>query len=266
MLTFGCIDYVNTYPLIGSLLESSDKIEGIRIHKDVPQKLNQSLLEGKLDVSFLSSIEYLKHQDSLTLITPFCIAAKEELCKSVYLYTRVSLKDLDHSTIYLSSQSSTACSLLKVLCHHFWKVHPSFEILTESPPDFDKEACLLIGDEALNPNILPHYSKIDLAHSWFLFTGKPFVFAVICCLTEKLNKNKKAILRLKNLLLDAQRNSKYQIQTLKEKASHRLKIPSEYIEEYYKVLSYNLSPEHMQSLNLFYDYFLNIGHHHAINS
>jgi chorismate dehydratase len=184
MLKVGIIDYINTYPLLGGFLTGNVEAE-VRFISGVPSVLNRLLREGKSDLSFVSTLEYLNHRERYTLLPGYCIAGNHKL-RSVNLYTKHPLSELDEKRIALTSDSQASVALLKLLCHHYWKVSPEFVSGVEDPSASQHEAFLLIGDQALKRDRFPGYITVDLAQAWYYATGLPFVFAVLAARNETI--------------------------------------------------------------------------------
>jgi chorismate dehydratase len=157
MLRVGQIDYINVLPLFLGLT-SGEIDHDAELVPAVPSELNRQLREGKLDLSFVSSREYLCHREAYDLVLPYGIAAKREL-GSVTLYVRGELGD---EPIGLTPQSASSA--------------PRFETLRHG---IDYGAFLLIGDEALRHPNFPGYRSIDLTKEWFDLTGLPMVFGLL---------------------------------------------------------------------------------------
>src|SRR5207249_2310917 len=105
--------------------------------------------------------------------------------KSVALFSRRPIGQLDGRTVLLSDSSRTAVALLELLCRDVWAIRPHFAQARAEATDLDALACLphdavlVIGDAALvlkARQAYPH--RYDLGQEWKRWTGLPFVFAV----------------------------------------------------------------------------------------
>lgn len=151
---------------------------------DVPSNLNKALDEGKLDVSMVSSIHYLRNKEKYILVPNFCIAAEGDV-GSVSLYTKYTISELDQMTIGVTAESATAVELLKVLCAQFWRIKPKFQIMEKNDNPIDFSAFLLIGDACLKNPVYPDYTTIDLGKAWYYAGGLPFVFGLFVTKNEQ---------------------------------------------------------------------------------
>ncbi|MCH9626680.1 MAG: Chorismate dehydratase [Chlamydiales bacterium] len=172
MTHIGMVEYINALPFHLPFRLGEIKTEA-SITYGIPSAVNAQLRAGKLDMALTSCAEYF--DGPYQLLPGFCIGACKEIL-SVNLYTR--LPKLDGATIAVTHHSATSIALLKVLCHHFWKVEPTFIPLEREKPLTHYDAFLLIGDEALEQLTIPGYQTIDLASAWYEATQLPFVFAV----------------------------------------------------------------------------------------
>src|SRR5439155_847310 len=111
--------------------------------------------------------------------------------RSVALFSRRTVGQLDGRTVLLSASSRTSVALLELLCGDVWKVRPHFAEARAEAGDLDAleglphDAVLVIGDAALllaARHAYPH--RYDLGEEWKRWTGMPFVFAVWAALLE----------------------------------------------------------------------------------
>ncbi|MDR3624605.1 MAG: menaquinone biosynthesis protein [Chlamydiales bacterium] len=178
MLRLGCINYINTLPLFAAILHGHVKLSDVKITLAPPAKLNQMLLQDDLDISLISSIEFLKNRDHLQHVFPFGIAAKQAV-QSVLLFHREPIKLLNKKKVALTEESATSVALLKILCKHYWKCTPYFEIIDPNIPIETYDAYLLIGDKALLARQETSFQMTDLANAWFQFTDLFMPFGIL---------------------------------------------------------------------------------------
>ena len=105
--------------------------------------------------------------------------------RSVALFSRRPVGQLDDRTVLLTASSRTAVDLLELLCRDVWNVRPRMAQARAEAADLDglahlpHEAVLVIGDAALllaARHAYPH--RYDLGEEWKRWTGLPFVFAI----------------------------------------------------------------------------------------
>jgi len=241
MLKVGCIQYINALPLSMPLKSNSE----LQCTLSIPSALNRALKCKELDIALTSCVEWLD-QDYARL-ADFAIAAKEKIL-SVNLYTQFPLQQLDQKQIGLTHHSATSISLLKVLCHHFWKIKPQFVPLERDQPFSDYSALLLIGDEALEKPTIPGFQTIDLAQAWYEYTQLPFVFALFSYRKEIPTKQLKLF---QSYLAQALIWSDSHQEQIEQAATQQCNAPIERIREYYTLCNYTLGSKEIESLNLF---------------
>lgn len=181
----GIVSYANVAPLHHGLLQkvSTDAGRVTFVH-GVPSELNASLLAGDIDLTLISSIEFLRHRDRLVALPDFSIATIGPV-HSVMLFHSRPWKELDGGRIAVSDESATSVELLRVLL----QANGMEARFVRMPPDLDSmldvsDAALLIGDTALS-EALAHRElacgrpyMTDLGEAWYRETRLPFTFAV----------------------------------------------------------------------------------------
>lgn len=248
MLNVGFVDYLNAFPLNGAFRIGAIESNCILLSFHVPSQLNLMLRNGRLDLSQVSSLEYLER--GYALLPGLGISARSKIL-SVNLYLKKEPKDLQGARIGITTQSSTSAALLKVICHHFWKVSPSFEPLDRTRHETEYDGILLIGDEALEKETIPHFFTIDLAETWVQFTSLPFVFAVFAVRKEVWETKKEevdAFSRKLNAALNWAENNSDEVLKLAQKRSS---TPLSRIKDYYSLCHYRLGKQEMEGLFLF---------------
>src|SRR6059036_323193 len=149
----GRIGYINCYPVYGAIDRritplAADVVTG------TPSELNDLLAAGELDVSVVSAVEYARNAKDYVLLPDLAISCDGPV-RSVALFSRRTVGQLDGRTVLLSASSRTAVGLLELLCRDVWKVRPHFAQVRAEGPDLDAlarlphEAVLVIGDAAL---------------------------------------------------------------------------------------------------------------------
>jgi chorismate dehydratase len=181
----GRIGYINCAPVYGAIDRGVVPLPaGVELVTGTPAELNDLLVAGELDVSVISAIEYARHSKDLVLLPDIAISCDGPV-RSVALFSRRTVGQLDGRTVLLSASSRTSVALLELLCREVWKVAPKFAEARAEAQDLDAlaalphEAVLVIGDAALAVaarGTYPH--RYDLGAEWKQWTGLPFVFAV----------------------------------------------------------------------------------------
>lgn len=250
MLRLGKIQYLNILPYWAywALTEQKPSFEWV---EDVPTGLNRRLHSGMLDVSFVSSIEYLQNQKRYHLLPQWGIAASEKVL-SVNLYTRFAPHQLSGKTIGLTTQSATSAALLKLLCRLYWKVEPQWQTLSHFDRAQNCDAFLLIGDDALRLQSIAGYTTVDLAQCWWQWQRLPFCFAVCVAQNQVAERHSAELQQLQVDLSQALDWSFANPQLLVNWAVHCFpQFSRQTINHYFQLLTYRLGQMEIAGLKRF---------------
>ncbi len=172
-LRIGAVGYLNARPLTWALDRAPEQWE---VRYDLPAVCASLLHDGSVDLGLIPSIEYLQSPE-YRFVPGVGIGSRGPIA-SVALYTRMPIGEV--RTIALDTSSRTSVSLVRVLCHHHFRIAPEF---VPHGPDLaamtrDYDAGLLIGDPAFDAD---HHAlglqKIDLGEQWTQLSGLPFIYA-----------------------------------------------------------------------------------------
>jgi chorismate dehydratase len=176
----GIVSYTNVAPLHWGL----EPWEGASFETGVPTELNARLLAGEIDLTLVSSIEFVRHREVLRALPDFSISTIGPV-GSVMLFHHPPWRELAGARIAVSTDSATSVALLELLL-----AEDGIDArLVPHPPDLEvmlrgHDAALLIGDAALEEAVarravagrVPH--QTDLGEAWYHLTRLPFTFAV----------------------------------------------------------------------------------------
>src|SRR5262245_33729796 len=184
-MRIGRIGYINCAPVYGAIDRGVVALpHGGELVTGTPAELNDLLVAGELDVSVISAIEYARHARDLVLLPELAISCDGPV-RSVALFSRRTVGQLDGRTVLLSASSRTSVALVELLCRDVWHIKPRFAEARAEAQDLEAlaalphEAVLVIGDPALKLTAAGTYAhRYDLGEEWKRWTGKPFVFAV----------------------------------------------------------------------------------------
>jgi hypothetical protein len=141
-LRVGRIAALNMYPIYHGLERAADP--SLEFTDGVPTTLNQAVLEGRLDVSAMSSIAYARNADRLTLVPVASITA-EGAADSIQVFSRVPFEEV--RTVAVTPHSATSVALLRIL---LGPEAPAFAVLDRPPPVIaDRLSITLLPREAL---------------------------------------------------------------------------------------------------------------------
>ena len=180
----GHIQFLNCLPIYWGLVHSGALLD-VELTKDTPDRLNDLLVSGQLDIGPISLVEYLRHADELVLLPDIAVGSDGPVL-SVNLVSQVPLGELDGRRVALGSTSRTSVLLARMWLAEVHGVHPEYFVC---PPDLtsmllESDAAVLIGDPALRATYdvgartQPGLTVHDLGAAWRDWTGHPMVFAV----------------------------------------------------------------------------------------
>lgn len=255
-MKIGKIPYANLFPIFYVLEKEFSSYEFI---EGVPSELNRMIRDGLLDVCPSSSIEYILRPSHYRLIDGHSVSSKGPV-RSILLFSRYPLKNLDGKRICYSYQSETSVALLRIILKKFYRFEFTLEASKE-PEGSDYDAFLLIGDDALRGasklKFQVSWFIYDLGQIWFEHTGLPFVFALWIARKdveeESLHKFVKDLNNAKEIALKNLRNiAKY--------SNLKGFMSEEDILSYWSLIDYGLKEEHKRGLYLFDSYLKEIGY------
>ena len=70
----GHIQFLNCLPIYWGLVHSGALLD-VELTKDTPDRLNDALVAGDLDIGPISLVEYLRHADSLVLLPDIAVGS-----------------------------------------------------------------------------------------------------------------------------------------------------------------------------------------------
>jgi chorismate dehydratase len=177
----GHIQFLNCLPLYWGLVTSGALLD-VDLFKDTPDRLNDALVRGDLDLGPISLVEYLRHTDELLLLPDLAVGSDGPVL-SVNLVSQVPLDQLDGARVAMGSTSRTSVLLAQMLLEDRVGVRPTYYTC---PPDLgammlEAPAAVLIGDAALRATYDAPTRGLDvhdLGAAWRDWSGLPMVFAV----------------------------------------------------------------------------------------
>ena len=176
----GHIQFLNCLPIYWGLVRSGALLD-VELTKDTPDRLNDMLVAGELDIGPISLVEYLRHADELVLLPDVAVGSDGPVL-SVNLVSQVPLPQLGGRRVALGSTSRTSVLLARMWLEAVHGVTPEYFVC---PPDLtsmllEADAAVLIGDAALRATYDAPRRGLevhDLGAVWKQWTGLPMVFA-----------------------------------------------------------------------------------------
>jgi chorismate dehydratase len=244
----GIVSYTNVAPLHWQLAPW----ENAKFVRGVPTDLNKKLLDGEIDLTLVSSIEFIRYRGKLKALPDFSIATLGTV-QSVMLFHWEPWEELNGKRIALTTDSATSVELLKILLREtnisaeFVPMKPDLEGMLESC-----NAALLIGDTALKEAIAKRsiHGKVpyqtDLGEAWYTLTKLPFTFAVWA--SRKDNEPSKAFVDKLRL---AREYGLGHLADVAEFEAKQLGLPQNIIQRYLANFRYYLMPPDVDGLLTF---------------
>ena len=255
----GHIQFLNCLPLYYGLVKSSGLLD-LEMVKGMPTELNTLLINGKLDISPISSIEYARHHESLNLFPDFTVSSDGEV-KSIILLSRYPIDKLSGKKVALTSTSATSHVLLKLILTEYG-VEPEYIVVA---PDVNKmfasaDAALLIGDIALKYYVeRKDFYLYDLGAEWKKLTGKKMVYAV-WAVNRRFAETRRD---LSKFVFDIFKKSMdYSIGHLDEIAEYAARwepFSPSFLKAYFKSLRFDFGKDYQEGLLHFYKMASEIG-------
>jgi chorismate dehydratase len=253
----GRIDYMNVAPIYYGLdngLATQGISQGIKMISGPPSSLNQMMIDGRLDISPVSSAAYARNAHEWLILPDLAIACHERVL-SVLLVSRCSLESLTGRRILITDESASARDLCRLI-FSLNGVRPEFVFgKVKSPWQLPKEidAALVIGDSALSQpwgQVFPHV--YDLGTQWWLMTGLPFVFAVWAVRKDFARKYPERVGAVLALLKTSRGLGNKSMESIIDTACAKLGIDVSTARLYYESLVYDLADREKKGLELFY--------------
>jgi chorismate dehydratase len=177
----GHIQFLNCLPIYWGLVRAGALLD-VELTKDTPDRLNDLLVAGDLDIGPISVVEYLRNASELVLLPDIAIGSDGPVL-SVNMVSQRPLSELDGRRVALGSTSRTSVLLARMWLEQVHGVRPEY---FTCPPDLttmllEADAAVLIGDTALRATYdAPRRGLAvhDLGQAWRDWSGLPMVFAV----------------------------------------------------------------------------------------
>ncbi len=257
----GHIQFLNCFPLFYGLIEKKFLVD-IDLIKGNPTDLNRMLKDNLLDLAPISSIAYAQNYRDYVLMPDISISC-DGAVKSIFLFSKCPIEELNHKKVALSNISATSHALLRIILARKYGLVPDYFI---SAPELgamlvEADAALLIGDDALRAWY--HRDKrlyiYDLGEEWKAMTGLPMMFAVWAIRREYAAKNLDMLRTIKNTFVESNRFSLDHLDEMAEKAAAWEDFPSSYLVDYFRTLRYDFDGTKQEGLLEYYRQAGNLG-------
>jgi chorismate dehydratase len=239
VLRSGRIIYTNDLPIYTAFDAGAVRFPGALV-SDVPANLNRMLLDGRLDLSPISSFAYAANPDVLALLPDLCIGSRRDVW-SVVCVSREPLAELDGATIAVTKESASGRNLLRVLLERRYGVRANF---VESDDPFGAAAsgkpALLIGDRAIDAQqtFAPAHVH-DLGTDWHAWTGGDMVYAVWAVRRDVLASHRDEVAGALAALREAQAWGDANPEAVVKSAQRAHARPGGFYAAYFETLNFN---------------------------
>jgi len=173
-LKIGKIKYLNCLPYYAGW-----EGEEFDFKSGTPAQINQMIRAGEIDAAPVSSLEYLQRSEDYFLFPNLGIASRDYV-RSVTLFSKKKIEDLNGAQIAVTEESLTSVHLLDLILKGKYNITAGLHPMPSNPKAMlaEHDAALLIGNDALLAQPRKWIYRYDLGHLWWEWQKLPFVFAV----------------------------------------------------------------------------------------
>jgi chorismate dehydratase len=258
-LRLGQVEYFSYLPVYYALEEGVLPLEA-ELVKGSPAHLNRLFLDGELEVTSLSSIEYARHSKNCLILPELSIGSDGRVA-NILFFSKIPVTELEGKKVCLTESAATSVVMLKVLFDHYYHVDVQFETV---PPVLDQmmlaaDGALLIGDEAVlahqrvREKRLP-YQVTDLGEAWGQFTGEKMVYALWVARRDYAEANPGKMRELVRSLLASKKFGTGELPRIIARAKKNSPLPLPVIEDCFKTIRYEFDESYQHALLTFYNY------------
>jgi chorismate dehydratase len=250
----GHIQFLNCLPIYWGLVRAGALLD-VELTKDTPDRLNDMLVEGELDIGPISLVEYLRNADDLLLLPDIAIGSDGPVL-SVNLVSQVPPAELDGRRIALGSTSRTSVLLARMWLEQVHGVRPEY---FTCPPDLstmllEADAAVLIGDAALRATYdAPRRGLTvhDLGQAWRDWTGLPMVFAVWAVRRTYAEANPGLVKDVHSAFLSGRDDALAHVADVAAAAARWEVFDADTLATYFRTLDFSLGPRQVEGLQEF---------------
>ena len=245
----GHIQFLNCLPIYWGLVRSG-KLLDVELTKDTPDRLNDALVRGDLDIGPISLLEYLRHADDLVLLPDIAVGSDGPVL-SVNLVAQRPVGELDR--VALGSTSRTSALLARM-----WlaQVHGTRPAYFTCPPDLtemllEADAAVLIGDAALRATFDAPRRGLDvhdLGAVWREWTGLPMVFAVWAVRREYAAANPGLVKDVQSAFIQGRDDALAHVEQVAAQAARWEVFDSATLARYFRTLDFSLGARQLDGL------------------
>ena len=247
----GHIQFLNCLPIYWGLVRSGALLD-VELTKDTPDRLNDMLVDGRLDIGPISLLEYLRHADELLLLPDIAVGSDGPVL-SVNVVAQRPLAELDGRRVALGSTSRTSALLARMWLAEVHGVRPSY---FECPPDLtsmllEADAAVLIGDAALRATYDAPRRGLqvhDLGQAWRDWTGLPMVFAVWAVRRDFAAAHPGLVKDVHEAFLHSRDDALAHVEEVAVQAARWEVFDAATLAAYFRTLDFSLGPRQVEGL------------------
>ena len=247
----GHIQFLNCLPIYWGLVRAGALLD-VELTKDTPDRLNDMLVAGDLDIGPISLVEYLRNADDLVLLPDIAIGSDGPVL-SVNLVSQVPLTSLDGGRVALGSTSRTSVLLARMWLEQVHGVRPTY---FSCPPDLttmllEADAAVLIGDAALRATYAAPRQGLavhDLGSAWREWSGLPMVFAVWAARRAYAEANPGLVKDVHTAFLRSRDDALAHVDEVAEAAARWEVFDAATLASYFRTLDFSLGERQIEGL------------------
>ncbi|MCM2674334.1 menaquinone biosynthesis protein [Alkalicoccobacillus plakortidis] len=254
-LRIGEIEYANIQPFFDKLDRPQLVAEGFQLTTDVPSRINQKLAGGSVDLAGISSFSYAQHAEDYSILPDLSVSSKGEV-RSLYLFSKVPIDQLNEKGVALTASSATTVHLLKIILLSFYELNVQYHTMK---PNLDEmllthDAALLIGDDAIRAaRTANNLYMYDLGELWYQHTGLPMSYAVFAVRNEVLSTHENELEKIYQALVNSKQLSESnQYQDLSKRFTLKQGGTFDFWQSYFQNLWYHFNEENKRGLLYYY--------------
>lgn len=251
----GRIPFLVCAPFFHDFLREGACPPGVDFVDGPPSVHCAGLKEGRIHLSPASSITFAQKPGAFVLSGELCTSCGFEV-RSVKLFSRFPIEELSGKSVRLTAQSETSVALLRILLEDRFSLKPNYVCGGSVGPGDD--ACLLIGDQALEENELHRFAfGYDLGTLWQAWQGVPFVFgAWVISKSVLVLECRETVERYMELTQESIAKFRDDKSNALDRwlAKYPVNLPRPVVDEYYNALDYRFTEQRKESLKMFFEY------------
>ncbi|WP_456437667.1 menaquinone biosynthetic enzyme MqnA/MqnD family protein [Desulfurobacterium sp.] len=252
MLKVGKIEYINVLPVYFGFIDSAVPFD-YQFTEAVPSALNEFLREGKIDVSPISSYEFITNSERYLLFPDLSISSFGRV-KSVLFFSKLPIHQLHRKDVWLTKSSMTSRALIEYLLKNRYGVEPNYYYYSMKEGNLPKSATavLAIGDDAFKLLKDKNYRFIyDLGEEWHNIYDLPFVFAVWAVRRDTAQNHPLSVKKIFEKFIESKSYGLAHLEKIAKRYAKKVGLTEDECMEYFKCLNYDLTNLHKKAINKF---------------